>query len=68
KGEVELYDYFYPFSPPPDESRPELKAYIARQKEGPDFTRLECSEDAKKLLTLLLTYDKEPRPSMQRVL
>eukprot|EP00439_Symbiodinium_sp_Y106_P042797 s4347_g5.t1 len=23
KGEVELYDYFYPFSPPPDESRPE---------------------------------------------
>jgi len=68
KGEVELYDYFYPFSPPPDESRPELKAYIARQKEGPDFTRLECSEDVRSLLTLLLTYDKEPRPSMQKVL
>jgi len=66
--EVELYDYFYPFSPPPDESRTELKAYIARQKEGPDFSRLECSFDVKELLTFLLTYDKEPRPSMQKVL
>ena len=25
----------------------ELKAYIVRQKAGPDFGRLECSEDAK---------------------
>eukprot|EP00435_Cladocopium_sp_Y103_P034486 s59_g8.t3 len=44
---VELYDYFYPFTPPPDESRQELKAYLVRQKEGPNFKRLECSDEAK---------------------
>eukprot|EP00435_Cladocopium_sp_Y103_P031803 s59_g8.t1 len=65
---VELYDYFYPFTPPPDESRQELKAYLVRQKEGPNFKRLECSDEAKDLIGKLLTFDKEQRPSMRQAL
>lgn len=65
---VELYDYFYPFTPPPDESRQELKAYLVRQKEGPNLKRLECSDEAKDLIGKLLTFDKEQRPSMRQAL
>ncbi|CAK9108852.1 unnamed protein product [Durusdinium trenchii] len=68
EGVVEQYDYFYPFTPPPDESRQELKAYLVRQKEGPDFKRLECSAEAKELIAKLLTFDKDPRPSMRQAL
>eukprot|EP00913_Durusdinium_trenchii_P027069 g25404.t1 len=60
EGVVEQYDYFYPFTPPPDESRQELKAYLVRQKEGPDFKRLECSAEAKERM--------DPRPSMRQAL
>ncbi|CAJ1456053.1 unnamed protein product, partial [Effrenium voratum] len=68
KDTVELYDYFYPFTPPPDESRQELKAYLVRQKEGPDFSRLQCSDEAKDLLAQLLIFDRDPRPPMRQVL
>mmetsp|Transcript_104238 Transcript_104238/g.185208 ORF Transcript_104238/g.185208 Transcript_104238/m.185208 type:complete len:1111 (-) Transcript_104238:238-3570(-) len=63
-----FYDYFYPFRPPNGESRPELKAYIERQKRGPDLARLRCSAAADDLIEQLLTCDDNFRPAMKKVL
>jgi len=63
-----FYDYFYPFRPPNGESRSELKAYIERQKRGPDLARLRCSAEADDLIEQLLTCDDKSRPAMKKVL
>lgn len=68
EDDAEYYDYFYPFRPPHGESRPELKAYLERQKRGPDLARLRCSSQADDLVKRLLTLDHRCRPDMQHVL
>ncbi|CAE7627223.1 CPK4 [Symbiodinium pilosum] len=62
------YNYFYPFRPPLGESRTELKAYIERQRRGPDLARLRCSAVADDLVKDLLTFEEPTRPHMQAVL
>ncbi|CAE6926914.1 CPK4 [Symbiodinium sp. CCMP2592] len=62
------YNYFYPFRPPLGESRAELKAYIERQRRGPDLARLRCSAVADDLVKELLTFDEPSRPHLMAVL
>lgn len=62
------YNYFYPFRPPLGESRPELKAYLERQKRGPDLARLRCSAVADDLVKEMLTYDEPSRSQLQQIL
>eukprot|EP00931_Biecheleriopsis_adriatica_P049148 TRINITY_DN28419_c0_g1_i1.p1 TRINITY_DN28419_c0_g1~~TRINITY_DN28419_c0_g1_i1.p1 ORF type:complete len:1191 (-),score=232.30 TRINITY_DN28419_c0_g1_i1:95-3382(-) len=64
----EFYDYFYPFRPPPSESRQELKAYLERQRVGPDVSRLGCGATAEDMVKQLLAFEHRSRPVMQEVL
>lgn len=62
------YNYFYPFRPPLGESRTELKAYLERQKRGPDLARLRCSAAADDLVKEMLSYEEPSRAGMQQIL
>lgn len=68
QAEGPSYEYFYPFIPPANESRDELKAYLVRQKKGVDLTRLRCSETAACLVKQVLSFDERARPAMTQVL
>ncbi|CAE8699957.1 unnamed protein product [Polarella glacialis] len=65
---ADCYNYFYPFRPPKAESRDELKAYIERQRLGPDLARLRCSPEAEDIIFELLTVKEQSRPAMKDVL
>lgn len=62
------YNYFYPFRPPLGESRSELKAYLERQKRGPDLARLRCSAAADDLVKEMLAYEEPSRSQMRQIL
>lgn len=62
------YDYFYPYRPPDNETRSELKAYLERQKRGPDLARLVCSAACDDLIELMLTFEAQSRPALTKVL
>jgi len=65
--------YPYPFLPPEGGSKPsreQLEEHLARQQAGPNFTPLDgaASPGAQDLITVLLTYEEQARPSARQVL
>lgn len=68
-GDLEAYPY--PFSPPQDDSRPQLEEYLRRQKAGPDLSNTWCKREApsaRDLISRMLTFSVEVRPNMKQVL
>lgn len=65
--------YPYPFLPPEGGSKPsreQLEEHLARQRQGPNLTPLDgaASPGAEDIISVLLTYEEQARPSARQVL